>query len=58
VSCEGLTLRRSDVGEPEFEFEPMEASDALRSASCLGPSGIDGMVLSPKTLWLWLEYFW
>ena len=42
-----LTLRRSvgDAGP-----EPIEESDALRSASCLGPSGMAGVVLSPKTL--------
>lgn len=50
------TLRRSDVGDPELE--PTEASDALRSTSCLGPSGMDGVVSDPNILWLWLEYFW
>lgn len=49
------TLLRS-VGE-EGE-DPMDVSEALRSASCLGPSGIAGMVLSPKNLWLWVAYFW
>lgn len=52
---ERLTLRRW-VGESGAE--PTEASEALRSASCLGPSGMMGVALSPKTLWLWLEYFW
>jgi hypothetical protein len=38
-------------------LEPMVSFDALLSASCFGPSGMAG-VLSPKTLWFWLEYFW
>jgi hypothetical protein len=48
------TLLRSAVEG----LEPMEASEPLLSASCLGPSGIATKVLSPKTLWFWEEYFW
>lgn len=49
------TLLRS-VGDPGFDV--MDESDDLRSTSSLGPVGIAGTVLSPKILWLWLEYFW
>jgi hypothetical protein len=61
VSCIGdngwsyHTLLRSDVGEPELEL--MDDSDGLRSASCFGAVGMLGIVLSPKTLCVWLEYF-
>lgn len=41
------TLLRS-VGDPGFDV--MDESDDLRSASALGPVGIDGTVLSPKIL--------
>lgn len=43
-SNSSLTLRRS-VGEAGED--PMEESDALRSLSCFGPSGITGTVVSP-----------
>lgn len=46
--------RRRCVGEPELEVN--EESDALRSASDLGPSGM-AVDVSPKTLCVWLEYF-
>ena len=45
-----LTLRRASVGDGGDDF--MEESDARRSAASLGPSGMAGIVLSPKTLWL------
>lgn len=50
------TLRRPSTGDDGIEL--MDESDARLSASCLGPSGMSGTVLSPKTLWLWEEYFW
>ena len=48
------TLRR---GSGEVPSEVVDESDALRSAFSLGASGIAGTVVSPKTLWLWDEYF-
>jgi len=51
--CAAEDLRRPS-GE---EAEPIDDSDDRRSASCFGPSGIAGVVLSPKTLWFWEEYF-
>ena len=49
-----LTLRRpsDDPGD-----ELTEESDVLRSAFSFGPSGMLGVVYSPKNLWLWVEYF-
>lgn len=45
-----LTRLRASVGDGGLEF--MEESDARRSLVSLGPSGMAGTVLSPKTLWL------
>jgi hypothetical protein len=50
VGVVGPTLLRASTGEDGFEF--MEESDARRSVVSLGPSGMAGTVLSPKTLWL------
>jgi len=41
----------------ELDAELVEASEALRSASCLGPSGIAGVTKSSYTWWCWEEYF-
>ena len=45
-----------DLRRPEGSV--IEESEPRRSASCLGASGMAGTALSPKALWLWLEYFW
>lgn len=49
------TLRRS-VGDGGPELT--EESEALRSVSFFGPSGMAGVVLSPKTRWVCVAYFW
>jgi hypothetical protein len=52
--CAADDLRRPS-GDPEAEL--IEESEARRSAVSLGPAGMSGTGLSPKTLWLWEEYF-
>jgi hypothetical protein len=52
--CAAEDLRRP-VGEAG---SVIDESEPRRSASCFGASGMAGVESSPKTLWLWLEYFW
>jgi hypothetical protein len=54
MSQSSHTLRRP-AGEAG---SVIEESEPRRSASCFGASGMAGTALSPKALWLWLEYFW